>query len=146
LSSSSVDTAGEISNSVKVEQAKVLWRHIERRPILGYGFGAIALDYPFSRSYSYELTYLDLLFKTGFVGLLLYLSFPARMIRDALRGRFGRLELAEGVSRHEVAVVVAIVASVLVAGATNPYLLAAFGLFPLVISIAWLQPREDGRR
>jgi hypothetical protein len=142
-SSAGVDTAGELSNGIKIRQAKILWRHVEHRPILGSGFGAIATDYPYSRSYAYELTYLDLLFKTGFVGLLLYLSFPLRVILEAVLGRLGRVRLAQGVSRHEAAVVVALVASVLVAGATNPYLLAAFGLWPLLISIAWLQPAPD---
>ena len=37
--------------------------------------------------YSYELSYLDLTLKAGAIGLLLFLSFPLRLIVDALRLR-----------------------------------------------------------
>ncbi len=87
-----------------------------------------------------RLQYLDLTYKTGIVGLLLFLSFPLRLLFDAVRGRLGRLRLAVGVTRQEAAVPFAIIVSVLVVGATNPYLLAAFGLAPIILSIAWLDP------
>ncbi len=79
------DIAGEASNAYKVAEAKALWGYIKRRPIYGYGFGKVASD--FSTGYSYELSYLDLLLKAGFIGLLLYLSFPLRLIADAWRLR-----------------------------------------------------------
>lgn len=141
------DITGIVSNALRIEQAHVLMNHIAERPVMGWGFGAIAPDYdlaPFGglsgQTYSYELQYMDLAYKTGVLGLLLFLSFPLRLLFDALRGRLGRLELAAGVSRTEAAVPVAIIASILVVGATNPYLLAAFGLAPIILSIAWLDP------
>lgn len=134
------DVAGEWSNEVRVEQIRVLVGHIVQRPIFGHGFGSIAADYRYGQIYSYELAYLDLLFKTGVVGLLLFLSFPLRLLFDALRGRFGRIPLGPGVSPRGASVVVAIVVSLLVTGGTNPYLLAAFGLFPILATIAWLDP------
>ena len=75
------DIAGEASNAYKVAEAKALWGYIKKRPIYGYGFGKVASD--FSTGYSYELSYLDLLLKAGLIGLLLYLSFPLRLIVDA---------------------------------------------------------------
>ncbi len=36
--------------------------------------------------------------------------------------------------------VVSIVASIMVSGATNPYFLSAFGLMPIIVMIAWLDP------
>jgi hypothetical protein len=143
--SSSTDTAGGVSNHIKIVQARVLWRHIRERPFFGFGFGTIASDYQYGHIYSYELTYLDILFKTGFVGLLFFLSFPLRLIWDALRVRFGRLESVNGTSPHEAAVVVAIVLGVLLASATDPYLVAAFGLCPILVSIAWLEPRHPAQ-
>ncbi len=75
--------AGEASNAYKTAEARALWGYIKKRPFFGYGFGKVAR--PFTTGYSYELSYLDLLLKAGFIGLLLYLSFPARLVVDALR-------------------------------------------------------------
>jgi hypothetical protein len=135
-----LDIAGEVSNQVRVEQGRVLIGHIQQRPILGFGFGSIARDYTYGQIFSYELAYLDLLFKAGVVGLLLFLSYPLRLLVDALRGRIGRLALGQGVTAREASVVAAIVAPLLVTGGTDPYLLAAFGLFPILATIAWLDP------
>jgi hypothetical protein len=134
------DIAGEVSNEVRVEQIRVLVGHIEERPVVGRGFGSIAADYQYGQIYSYELAYLDLLFKTGVVGLVLFLTFPIRLLLDAMRGRLGRLSVGPGVTPRATSVVVAIVVPLLVTGGTNPYLLAAFGLFPILATIAWLDP------
>jgi hypothetical protein len=131
------DVEGQVSNGYRVRQAKSLFRHIRKHPLVGSGFGAIASD--FGTGYRYELSYLDLLFKAGIVGLLLFLSFPLRLIWDALRLRFGRAEKARGRTPRGGAVVAAIIAGILLAGATNPYLFAAFGLFPILALVAWLE-------
>jgi O-Antigen ligase len=136
------DQAGAISNQIRIHQAEVLIGHFIERPILGHGFGSIAPDYRYAQIFSYELAFLDLLYKTGLIGLLIYVSFPARLIIDALRARIGRLRLPRGVSRHECAVVVAIIGSIMISGATNPYFLSAFGLMPIIVMIAWLDPIE----
>jgi O-antigen ligase len=134
------DASGAVSNQIRVVQAQVLIGHIAERPIVGHGFGTIAQDYPYDKIYSYELAFLDLLYKTGVIGLLIFVSFPIRLIVDALRARVGRLKLPDGITRHESAVVVSIVASIGLTGATNPYFLAAFGLMPIIVMIAWLDP------
>jgi hypothetical protein len=136
----SEDTSGIISNQIRLHQAEILIGHITKRPILGYGFGTIAPDYRYGQIFSYELAFLDLLYKTGIVGLLLFMSFPVRLLVDAVRGRIGKLQLAAGVSRRETAIVLSIVASIGLTGATNPYFLAAFGLMPIIAMIAWLDP------
>lgn len=137
------DEGGQYSNLVRATQARVLMGHIAERPILGHGFGAIARDYPYAQIFSYELAFLDLAYKTGLVGSILFLSYPLRLILDAVRGRIARLRVAESVPRGEMAVVLAILVSVLAAGATNPYILAAFGLLPILICVAWLQPADE---
>ena len=134
------DRSGARSNQIRVHQAEVLIGHILERPILGFGFGTIAQDYQFDKIFSYELAFLDLMYKTGIVGLLIYISFPIRLIIDALRARIGRLTLPNLVSRRETAIVVSIVTSILLTGATNPYFLSAFGLMPIIVMIAWLDP------
>jgi hypothetical protein len=135
------DAAGEASNEYKVAEAKALWSYIKKRPLYGYGFGKVATD--FSQSYSYELSYLDLLLKAGLIGLLLYLSFPLRLVFDALRLRFRGRALPEDLRGiGTVGVVVGVVVGILVAGATNPYLFAAFGLVAVVAMVAWLEDAD----
>lgn len=134
------DSPGAGSNSVKLRQARVLVQHIAERPALGWGFGAIAPDYADGRSYRYELTYLDVAYKTGILGLVLFLSLPVRLLPDAARGRLGTRPLARDVSPRQAAVPLAILISILALGATNPYLLAAFGIAPILLSIAWIDP------
>jgi O-Antigen ligase len=140
------DTSGEVSNSVRVEQARVLFGHIAERPVLGWGFGSIAPDYRYGTIPSYELAYLDLAFKTGLIGLLLWLSWSARILFDLGRGRFHWLSLPDGVDPRSLSLPIAMMVSVLVTGATNPYVLASYGMLSLLWGIAWLERnpnRED---
>jgi carbohydrate binding protein with CBM4/9 domain len=141
--SGQADAAGEASNAYRIAEAKSLLRYIRKRPLYGWGFGSVASD--FSTSYSYELSYLDLLFKTGILGLLLYLSFPVRLIVDALRLRGRRASTTHYDARGigSPGVVVGVVVGILLAGGTNPYLFAAFGLVSFFVMAAWL---EEARR
>ncbi len=136
----SKDVAGEVSNGMRVKQAKILFRHVKKRPVLGYGFGAVAKDWgPF---YAFELSYLALLFKTGIIGFLLYLSFPLRLLWDALRIRFGRRSPPQRAAPRSTSIAFAIVASILFAGTSNPYLFAAFGIISILVAAAWLDDAE----
>jgi hypothetical protein len=139
MSGPSIQT-GIDSNIVKLEQARVLLGHIQEKPIVGWGFGAIAPDYAYGDTFSYELSYLDITYKTGLVGLLLFLSLPLRFLFDGARERLGTLRGAPGSTRREAAVPIAILCSLLFIHATNPYLGAAFGLAAVVLMIAWLDP------
>lgn len=139
------DVLGEVSNEIRVVQARVLVGHIVERPILGSGLGAVAADYKFGTGWIYELTYLDILYKLGILGALLFLSYPLRLLLDTVRGRFGRLRLANGVDRREAVVPMAVILSVLIATASNPYLLAAYGLLPIIATVAWLDPLGSDR-
>jgi O-Antigen ligase len=136
--SSSSDTAGAASNAIKLKQAKVLLHHIEHSPVFGYGFGTIASDYPYGHTYSYELSYLDIAYKTGIVGLLLFLSFPLRLLVDAVRVRLRRLEPADGVVPYDAALVVVMIGTVLVTAVGNPVIEASYGVLPIVATVAWL--------
>ena len=91
------------------------------------------------------LSYLDLALKAGIIGLLLYLSFPLRLIFDAWRLRRPPREAPiVGAS----GVVVGVIGGILLAGATNPYLFAAFGLVAILVMVAWLEkgPERAGGR
>lgn len=135
-----VDELGAIGNQIRIEQARILVGHILEHPILGSGFGAIARDYPYGDISRYEISYLDLAFKTGVIGTMIFLSLPVRLLLDGLKGRLGRRRLSASVSRREASVPIAIVASILAVSASNPYLFAAYGLMPILVSVAWLDP------
>jgi hypothetical protein len=130
------DNWGEESNRMRIEQAKILFRKIRHRPVLGYGFGAVAKEW--GPSYAFELSYIALLFKTGIIGFLLYLSFPLRLLWDSLRVRFKKRPPPDGISVRAASIPFAIVASIMLAGSTNPYLFAAFGIISILVAIAWL--------
>jgi hypothetical protein len=134
------DAAGAASNSYKIAEAKALFHYIRRRPIYGYGFGSTATDFS-PTGYSYELSYLDLLFKTGILGLLIFLSFPVRLVVDALslRSRDVQPMSAAVGGIGSAGAVVGVIAGILVAGSTNPYLFAAFGLVSILAMVAWLE-------
>jgi len=143
LKPSSTDPFGEASNGMRVEEAKILFRLIRKRPILGYGFGAVAKQW--GPSYAFELSYIALLFKAGIIGLLIYLSFPLRLLWDSLRIRIKKRPPPEGISLLAASIPFAIVLSIMIAGATNPYLFAAFGIISILAAVAWLddtQPTE----
>jgi hypothetical protein len=145
IGSGAKDKAGAASNSYRVAEAKALFHYIRRRPIYGYGFGSVASN--FGTSYSYELSYLDLMFKAGILGLLLYLSFPLRLIVDALRLRRREPEIPAGVRRTGgPGVVVGVIVGILLAGATNPYLFAAFGIVSFFAMLAWLEEAQAAGR
>jgi hypothetical protein len=114
------DAAGEASNAYKVATS-------------------------FGTGYTFEFSYLDLALKAGVIGLLLYLSFPLRLIFDAWAPAKAAIRSpAVGAS----GVVVGVIAGILIAGATNPYLFPAFGLVSILVMVAWLEkgPESAGGR
>ena len=133
------DTSGQLSNAVRVEQARILLGHIQERPVFGWGFGTIATGYRYGSIPSYELAYLDLAYKAGFVGLLLWLSFPVRVLFDLFTRRLGRRRPPEDLTPEAMALPIAMVVGILITGATNPYILASYGLLPILWAIAWLE-------
>lgn len=137
------DVSGVVSNGIKLEQARILLGHIAERPLLGWGFGSIAADYLYGTIPSYELAYLDILFKAGIVGLLVWLSWPLRLLADLARARFGRFTLPDALPPRAVAIPIAVIVSLLITGATNPYMLASYGMLPLIWPVAWLERRVD---
>jgi O-antigen ligase len=129
------------SASSRVSQAPKLWDAFKSNPILGDGFGAVIRP-KFIRDpaapWSYELTYLQILFQTGVVGLVAILSLPLaaawRGLRSSLAPRLDAEELAGGMA----------IGGVLLASATNPYLLSSFGMLSIAIGISMLDSVAAG--
>ncbi len=128
------------SNMVKVYQAALLTWHTLERPFLGWGLGAVMPDYRFSDHFVYEITYLDRALKLGLIGLALFLSLPLRLLRDSWRVLNASLPGAVGMPAQEAVVALAILTSVLVVSATNPYMAGSVGIGAVVLTIAWLDP------
>lgn len=125
--------APDENEAARYEQLGVLWRGWLEHPFLGSGHGAGALGSIRSDTmpWAYELSYLALLFQTGIVGFTAYLAgvlwiFHAgiKIIREG--GFLGRimLPMLTGFS------------GLLIANATNPYLLKFDGMWMFFLPLA----------
>jgi O-antigen ligase len=124
---------GDTSAGLREQQAPKLWHAFAHNPVLGDGLGAVVRP-RFVRDptapWSYELTYLQLLFQMGVVGLLAVLALPLAAVRRGLRAATtGAIEAAP------LAGAMAIL-GILVASATNPYLMSSFGMLCIAIGLS----------
>ena len=130
---------GDTSAGLRETQAPKLWDAFKQNPVLGDGLGAVVRP-RFVRDpaapWSYELTYLQLLFQMGVLGLLAVLALPLAAIRRGLR------EAATGALRAPPLAGAMAILGILVASATNPYLLASFGMLCVAIGLS-LVARAD---
>jgi hypothetical protein len=113
--------------SPRRQQAAWLLQMFRQFPIFGAGFGAVAGGTRSSVApFSYELTYLSLLAKTGVVGLVCLLLW----FREACHGA-SRMFLR----RSHLAIAVTAAGFFLLITALNPYLLTLFGMWLLIMLI-----------
>jgi len=125
----------DASTQDRVAQAPQLLDGFQLHPIMGSGLGA-TLPSGFARSpsepYQFELTYLQILFQNGIVGLALIVGLPLLVcLRCVLvLGMLERRERAMAVAG------VAALASMLLAGATNPYLISSYGMLAAAVALA----------
>jgi len=119
----------------RVVQAPQLLEAFAQRPLLGSGLGA-TLPSGFFRSgadpYQFELSYHQILFQNGLIGLVVILGLP---ILASVRS----LVAIRRLSREERALAVAGVAGIaglLLAGASSPYLISSYGMLALAVTLA----------
>jgi hypothetical protein len=64
----------QTSDAIRYEQTQYLWNEHQRSPWIGFGFGHSVPNYARSpeRPYSYEVFFVGLLMKTGYVGMFIY--------------------------------------------------------------------------
>lgn len=124
---------GDTSAGLRETQAPKLWDAFKQNPVLGDGLGAVVRP-RFVRDpaapWSYELTYLQLLFQMGVLGLLAVLALPLAVVRRGLR------EAGRGARRAAPLGGAMAILGILVASATNPYLLASFGMLCVAIGLS----------
>ena len=123
------------SSQIRVVQAPQLVDGFEERPIMGSGLGA-TLPSGFTRSstepYQFELSYLQILFQNGVAGLALILGLP-------LLACIRCLLALQRLRRHERIMAVAGIAGLagmLIAGASNPYLISSYGMLSIAVALA----------
>ena len=142
--------AGEESSSLRLAQAPQLLDGFGANPVIGSGMGGVlASGYRRSEStpWSFELTYLQLLFQGGIVGFCLLAWLPVAVLRDTVRRTLA------GVSEEVAVSLVAGIGTLvglLIAYAGNPYLTTSAGGLALAIALmgcsAGLVPRATGEQ
>jgi hypothetical protein len=125
----------EQSAGVRLEQTRELLDGAGDHPLLGSGMGAV-LPSGYARSqttpWSFELTYLQLVFQAGLVGLCLLAWLPIAVLRDALARLLAGID---GEARISVIAGVGALVGLLVTYASNPYLTTSVGTLALAVCV-----------
>lgn len=135
-----VDFTGNISNRIRVIQLEFLLKRVKEKPVLGWGFGAHVEEYsqymadnnlPPVSSTNFELYYVELLFKTGGIGIIYLFGYLLyKFIQLILLLVKHKLEYLD----EQVLVAWTIgFLSFLVSSVSNPYLASLSGFFILVM-------------
>ena len=140
------DFENDESNKVRAIQLKFLVNRIKEKPILGWGFGAHIEEYtqymidnnlqPVS-STSFELYYIELLFKTGIIGILIFFGYLVfnfvklivLLFKKNLRMRDEQVLVGWTIGTM----------SILASSITNPYIAGLSVFFVLVMEVYLIQ-------
>lgn len=140
------DFENDESNKVRAIQLKFLVNRIKEKPILGWGFGAHIEEYPQYMidnnlqpvsSTSFELYYIELLFKTGIIGILIlfgYLVFNFVKLIVLLFKKNLRMRDEQVLVGWTIGTM-----SILASSITNPYIAGLSVFFVLVMEVYLIQ-------
>lgn len=140
------DFENDESNKVRAIQLKFLVNRIKEKPILGWGFGAHIEEYPQYMidnnlqpvsSTSFELYYIELLFKTGIIGILIFFGYlvfnfvklTVLLFKKNLRMRDEQVLVGWTIGTM----------SILASSITNPYIAGLSVFFVLVMEVYLIQ-------
>lgn len=140
------DFENDESNKVRAIQLKFLVNRIKEKPILGWGFGAHIEEYPQYMidnnlqpvsSTSFELYYIELLFKTGIIGILIFFGYLVfnfvklivLLFKKNLRMRDEKVLVGWTIGTM----------SILASSITNPYIAGLSVFFVLVMEVYLIQ-------
>ena len=140
------DFENDESNKVRAIQLKFLVNRIKEKPILGWGFGAHIEEYPQYMidnnlqpvsSTSFELYYIELLFKTGIIGILIFFGYLVfnfvklivLLFKKNLRMRDEQVLVGWTIGTM----------SILASSITNPYIAGLSVFFVLVLEVYLIQ-------
>ena len=140
------DFENDESNKVRAIQLKFLVNRIKEKPILGWGFGAHIEEYPQYMidnnlqpvsSTSFELYYIELVFKTGIIGILIFFGYLVfnfvklivLLFKKNLRMRDEQVLVGWTIGTM----------SILASSITNPYIAGLSVFFVLVMEVYLIQ-------
>ena len=140
------DFENDESHKVRAIQLKFLVNRIKEKPILGWGFGAHIEEYPQYMidnnlqpvsSTSFELYYIELLFKTGIIGILIFFGYLVfnfvklivLLFKKNLRMRDEQVLVGWTIGTM----------SILASSITNPYIAGLSVFFVLVMEVYLIQ-------
>ena len=140
------DFENDESNKVRAIQLRFLVDKIKEKPVLGWGFGSHIYEYPqymeenglqSVNSSSFELYYVELIFKTGVVGILIFFGYLIyNFIKLVLILFKKRLKVRD----EQILVGWTIgTMSILASSITNPYIAGLSVFFVLVMEVYLIQ-------
>ena len=144
------DFENDESNKVRAIQLRFLVDKIKEKPVLGWGFGGHIYEYPqymeenglqMVSSSSFELYYIELMFKTGIVGVLIFFGY--------LIYNFIKLMLIlfkKGIKERDEQILVGWTVgtmSILASSITNPYIAGLSVFFVLVMEVYLIQLYDE---
>lgn len=144
------DFENDESNKVRAIQLRFLVDKIKEKPVLGWGFGAHIYEYPQYMdenglqkvsSSSFELYYVELLFKTGVVGIVIFFGYLVYNFVKLLLILFKR-----GLKQSDEQILVGWTIgtmSILASSITNPYIAGLSVFFVLVMEVYLIQVYDE---
>ena len=144
------DFENDESNKVRAIQLRFLVDKIKEKPVLGWGFGAHIYEYPqymeenglqSVNSSSFELYYVELVFKTGIIGVLIFFGYLVYNFVKLLLILFKR-GLKERDEQMLVGWTIGTM-SILASSITNPYISGLSVFFVLVMEVYLIQLYDE---
>ncbi len=144
------DFENDESNKVRAIQLRFLVDKIKEKPVLGWGFGAHIYEYPqymeenglqSVNSSSFELYYVELVFKTGIIGVLIFFGYLVYNFVKLLLILFKR-----GLKQSDEQILVGWTIgtmSILASSITNPYIAGLSVFFVLVMEVYLIQVYDE---
>lgn len=144
------DFENDESNKVRAIQLRFLVDRIKEKPVLGWGFGAHIDEYPqymidnnlqSVSSTSFEIYYIELLFKTGVIGIVIFFGYLLFNFVKLINILF-RKSLEKKDEQVLVGWTIGTM-SILASSITNPYIAGLSVFFVLVMEVYLIQSYDE---